>query len=280
MRRAQGSSSGEFAGRQTNTRAREGVLPTPPGSYGPSIKQTVHRWVAGNIQPVNRGAQEWLHQIVFQSVTAQHGSRRNRVRTRLHRNPDTQPLVNVRPKSARIRRHLNEVWTAADSDRTHPLLVHGNLDLVRIFHSAHQIESVAPQTNLDHVLAIHREVMPDQNSAPRSRRQSFYMLVLRKIGTNPVRCRGRCHVRVSNRQPADVPGRRQVAFHQRRRNPQDVGDVIETAALIVRWKDRRGIDLQPQKVADRVGVLRTVQAMHGGFARIRLGRRRAVQRSL
>jgi hypothetical protein len=130
------------------------------------------------------------------------------VRARLKRNADAQPLVDIRAKNTGVLRHLQEVWTAANRDRAHPLFIHGDLNFVRVFHAAHQIKSVAPQTNLNYILPIHWKVMTDQNSTTRAGRQSLDVLVLRKVGTYPISGGGRRHMGVAHCQPADVPGGR------------------------------------------------------------------------
>ena len=108
------------------------------------------------------------------------------------------------------------------------------------------------------------KVVPDQNSAARPRRQPFDVLVLRQIRPHAVHRRARGDVEVAHRQPADVPRRRQVTLHQRRRDRQDVRDVVEPAALIVGRQQRGRVDVQGQQIADRVGVLGPVQTMDGG----------------
>ena len=50
-------------------------------------------------------------------------------------------------------------------DQANSFAIQADLDLVRIFHAAHQIEGIAPQPDLDDVLAVNREVVVNQNSA-------------------------------------------------------------------------------------------------------------------
>ncbi len=94
------------------------------------------------------------------------------------------------------------------------------------------------------------------------------MLVLGKIGTNAIGGRLRRDVHVADGLAADVPGRRKVALHQRGRHPKNVGDIVETAAFIVRRQQRAGIDVQRQQIMDGIRIFGTIQPMHGRASRI------------
>ncbi len=69
-----------------------------------------------------------------------------------------------------------------------------------------------------------------------------------------------------------------VALHQRRRNRQHVRDVVEPAALIVGRKQRGRVDVERQKIPNRVGILGPVQAVHRGPPGTRSLGRCAIQR--
>ena len=56
-------------------------------------------------------------------------------------------------------------------------------------------------------------------------------------------------------------GRGEVAFHQRRRDLEDAGHVVEAVARAVGRKQRRDVDVEVEKVANRVPVLGPVQAV-------------------
>jgi hypothetical protein len=90
--------------------------------------------------------------------------------------------------------------------------------------------------------------------------------VLRQVRPHAVGNRARRDRHVAHRQPADVPGGGQVALHQRRRDRQHVGDIVESAALVVWREERRCVDLERQQVADGVCVLGAVQPMQGRAA--------------
>ena len=57
----------------------------------------------------------------------------------------------------------------------------------------------------------------------------------------------------------DASGGRQILFHQHRRDSQDVADVVEPVAGIVRGKVAVGAKLDRQQIPNRVGVLGAVE---------------------
>ncbi len=97
------------------------------------------------------------------------------------------------------------------------------------------------------------------------------MLILRKIGPDAIGGGGGRYAQVSDRQPADVPGSGQITLHQGGRHAQYVGDVIEAAALVVGRQELGCVDFQAEQIANGVGVLGPVEAVHGGVPRVRLG---------
>ena len=122
--------------------------------------------------------------------------------------------------------------------------------------------------------------MIHQNAATGSERQPFDVLVLRKIGANAIGGGGRGDVHVAHRLAADIPGSREVALHQRRRHAENVGDVIEAAALVVGRQQRGGVHIQPDEIVDGVGVFGAVQPVHGGVPGIGFCGGRAIERGL
>ena len=87
-------------------------------------------------------------------------------------------------------------------------------------------------------------------------------------------------VALADREPADLRRRRDVALEQRRRHAEDVGDVVEAAARVVCRKQRRGVDVERQQIANRVGVLDAVHAVERRAPRIRAGGGRPIDRRL
>ena len=84
---------------------------------------------------------------------------------------------------------------------------------------------------------------------------------------------------IAHRQAAQVPGRRHVAFQQRRRSAQHVRDIVEAVAFIVGRQQRRGIYIQGEQIVDGVGVLGAIQPVQRGASGVRIGRGGAIDRS-
>ena len=81
----------------------------------------------------------------------------NRCEPALTGMPDGQALVEIRPERAGIFGHLDEIFVAADGNQADPFAIQADLDLVRIFHAAHQVEGISPQPDLNNVFAVDRE---------------------------------------------------------------------------------------------------------------------------
>ena len=149
--------------------------------------------------------------------------------------------------------------------------------------AADVVVEVAMQVDLEPVLPVEREVVLRGEAAPRPERQVLARAdVLHLELGHRVGLAARRHRGVADRELADPPRRRQVALHQRRRDRQHLGVVVE--ALGVRIVGRQqGLDVhvEPQQVAHRVPVLEPVEAMHGHRPPDRrTGVGRAVQRRL
>lgn len=77
----------------------------------------------------------------------------------------------------------------------------------------------------------------------------------------------------------DLLGCSQVLLHQQRREREHVADVVEPVAHVVGGEIGGGVELDPQQVADGVGIFRTVQtpdrhpARIGGAGRVGLAER-------
>src|SRR5262245_18412223 len=157
------------------------------------------------------------------------------MRTGFDRNPDRKTTVQICPKRPRVFGHLIEVFTAAGGYELQTHAIHSHLDLVWILHAPHQFERVPPQSDFDGVLAIHGKCVPDEKATASARRESIEMLILRKVRPNAISGGAGCDFDIPQRGPADIPGGRQIALHQRWWNLEDVRDVVESAALVV-WR--------------------------------------------
>ena len=74
----------------------------------------------------------------------------------------------------------------------------------------------------------------------------------------------------ADRARGDLFGRGQVLLHERRRDREHVADVVEAVARIVGREFVGRAEVDPEQIADRVGVLDAVQAVDRDVAGIRL----------
>ncbi len=147
-------------------------------------------------------------------------------------------------------------------EQLHALAVERHLELLAFGALAeHLPETELQQRQPDHVLAIDREVVLDGRAATGAEWLPFERLVLTQIALDRVGHLGWCRIAFSDRQPADLCCCRYIPFKQRRRDAEDVSDVVEAVTRVVGRKQCRGVDFQREQVADRVGVLDAVHAV-------------------
>ena len=98
------------------------------------------------------------------------------------------------------------------------------------------------------------------------------------VQRNLERLERRTRRRQTGREPRDLARDRQVALQVRRRNREDVGEVVEAAVRrLVAGQQRLHVDVEREQVANRVAVFRAVEAMdRADPAGIRIGRPRPV----
>ena len=92
-------------------------------------------------------------------------------------------------------------------------------------------------------------------------RQFVHARALPLLGVQPVAVDHHRCLRVADGEAADLFRRVEVAFHDRRRHKQQIGEVVEPARRVVRRQQQRVVDLfwqclDCQQIADRVLVFR------------------------
>src|SRR3954454_21411579 len=90
----------------------------------------------------------------------------------------------------------------------------------------------------------------------------------------------RRHFWISDSGTADLSGSPDVAFHQRGRDIQNLGHVVEAMTGIVSRKKRGCVDVEVEKIPNRVGVLGSVQTVESGATRIRIQSCRLIESCL
>ena len=179
------------------------------------------------------------------------------------------------------RRALALLPVAADGEAADTLAVHAHVELVSAAEAAHVAVLLLPQAEPDDVLAVDREVVLDRDAAARPERQVVAdRAVLVHRAVDGIDLGYRAHARIAHDELADAPRRGQVALDQGRRDGQHLGDVVEAFLLVVGREQGVDVDLEAEDVADGVGVLRAVEAVHGGPAGIGVLQARPVELGL
>ena len=124
--------------------------------------------------------------------------------------------------------------------------------------------------------------MPYRQASTRAERQIVAdTAVLLQVLVDDEDLRGRRSRRITHRQTADLPGRRQVPFGQHRRHRQDIRDVVEPVAGVVGRQQRLAVDLESEEITDGVGVLGPVQPVDSRTpSRVRVGHGDRIERPL
>ncbi len=126
------------------------------------------------------------------------------------------------------------VVLAAEALEPDALPVERDFEVVRHFEPANDVDRLPIQLRADDVLAVDREGVADQHAAARADRQAFDVIVLRQIAAHAKRLLRRRDLRIADGQAGDLPRRRQIALHQRRRHAEHVRDVVESVRFFVR----------------------------------------------
>ena len=212
-------------------------------------------------------------QVVGRAVEALHERRRHAMLAgldvdlrRLHRQAVGILLVHAR----------------VDVHQRDALAVDRDFDLLAAIRAAEQVAGRSHvQHDLEHVVAVGREHVQHRHAAARAERRAFDVAHLRRGARHLPGGRGRRRVAIADREAADLAGRAQVAFHQRRRDRLRVGDVVEAVADGV---GAAGTALTSTSTPSRSFtarcVLGAIQALRRTPARIRIERGRAIDARL
>ena len=147
--------------------------------------------------------------------------------------------------------------------------------------------SIAPEGGQDKVKAIRSfevrgpfDATGVSMNAARAERQAVTMHALRARAFDRVCRGGRERLRVANRLRGDLVRGAEVLVHERRRNLQGRGDVVEAIVRFVSRQHRRGVDVEVQQILHGVGVFATVQPMQADTADVRMAGGGGVQAGL
>ena len=182
--------------------------------------------------------------------------------------PRTAPRHEVRP---------------AQRDGSDLDVVDGDVELMRLGRDALEPAACAALfgPHLEQVLAVCRKVVAQRDAAARSERQivaDAHALIA--IGRHEEGFRHRNASRPCERHLTDFRRRSQISLGQHRRERQGIGVVVESVAGDVVRQHRRGVDLEPEQIANRVAVFGAVEPRQRETARVRSRERRLVELGL
>ena len=103
--------------------------------------------------------------------------------------------------------------------------------------------------------------MTNEQTASSAEGQAFDLILLRVIFPCVINLPARRGF-VAKGNTAQLGGRRNVAFHQCRRNLQTTLDIVEAITGIIGGEVDGWIDVESNKLANGVGVFRSVQPVH------------------
>ena len=262
-------------------RAAAGCVVGGLGGIGSGDRDDVHRGVA-EVQLVGRAREAALRRLkdAFSLPMAPDERHADFVRTSLHRQTHRESLIGgvhvdfpfrialcVAGKALRRRQSFP---AAADREPLDQRAVQADVDLVRLAHADQVQIELAPEQHLDAVLAIQRELIGDRDATARPEGKIVARpIVLHQRGGNLERVFYRADRTIPNRQSTDDTRCGEIVLEQPRRDRKHSGDVVE--ALLVRFvsgQQRSPVDIQREKIANRVRVLRAVQPMDDDPTRI------------
>ena len=162
--------------------------------------------------------------------------------------------------------------------------LHRNTDLVGVDLGIVLSDRRAWNANLEHVLAIDREVVLNRDAGARIERQivaePFVTDALDRIAFGVVDVFEGFEREVANRKPANPARRRHVALEQCRRGRKNGRDVIEPVTGVVDGQPFAGPNVDREQISDGIAVLGAVQPVNRRASRIGVGGRCAVEAEL
>ena len=194
-----------------------------------------------------------------------------------HPGRDRQPQAQILVGLALVRSQVEDrapdlpLAVGADLELGHAAPVEPHLKPVAPLQSLDGVAVGPLQRHPDLVLAVHREVVPRCEAAPRAERvQLAHPVVLPQHRGRRVAGGRLADRRAADGELRDLAGGEHVALEERGRQRQHVGDVVEPVALVVGRQQLPAVDLQREQIADRVGVLGAVEAVDRLGARVRI----------
>ncbi len=164
-----------------------------------------------------------------------------------------------------------------DVDERLALAVDRKLDLLAADRAAVQLTGRdRVQHDPEHILAVRREHVIDDDAAARAERRALELMQLRHRPRNLVSGLAHRRAAIADGERADLARRTQIPFEHRRREALRVGDVVEAVAHGVGGEEHRHVDVDTQQIAHRARVLGAVEPLERTPAGIGIDRRSAI----
>ncbi|MGH9309957.1 MAG: hypothetical protein ACRD1U_11320, partial [Vicinamibacterales bacterium] len=128
------------------------------------------------------------------------------VRARRNRHLNLQMLDDRRVYDVALGRHHRE--------DLNPFPIQEQLDLVRLAQPFDKLVAIPGQTNLEFVLAVHRERVGEDCAAARADRKAVQVTFLGQVGRDPDGVAARGSSRTTHGEAADLLGCRDIAIEQ------------------------------------------------------------------
>ncbi len=159
-----------------------------------------------------------------------------------------------------------------DAEQRDALAIDRDLDLLRLaLRRAEQLPAdVVIEGDAEGVLAIGGKIVHHRHAAAGAQRRAVDMPDLRDHARQLVGGHLRRGAGLAQCLAADLAGGAHVGIHQRGRQAQHFGHVVEAVAEIIAGQQLVRIDFHAQQVAHRVGVLGAIHPMQRRVAEIRM----------
>ena len=138
-------------------------------------------------------------------------------------------------------------------EQLHALPVQQQLEIVGFAQALDELVAVSRQSNLDLVLAVQRKRIADHRAAACADRKAVEVLLLGEVRVNPDGVAAWRTAGTSDRHPADLLRRGDIAIQQRRRQIAD-RHIVEAITGLVGGQQRGDIDVEREEIADGVLV--------------------------
>ena len=173
------------------------------------------------------------------------------------------------------------VHARVDVHQRHALAVDRDFDLLASIGAAEQVAGRSHvQHDLEVVFAVGREHVQHRQAAAGAERRAFDVAHLRRGARHLPGRRRRRGVAIADGEAADLAGRAQVAFHQRRGNRLRVGDVVEAVAQRVGGEIGVDVDVDREQVLHGALVLGAIEPLRRAPAGIGIECRGAIDARL